>query len=350
LRAVISITLLSAVVGGNVCRPAEFAFGADLSFLKQAEDRGQVFRDGTNALPGLQLFRNHGYNWIRLRLFVEPVGGRLPNDLAYTIAEAKSAKNLGYKFLLDLHYASSWADPKQQPTPEAWINLPHKERVEKVFEYTRDSIAAFRDAGVLPDLVQIGNEVRVGMLWPDGKLPEHWDNFTDYLRAGIKGVNAACEKLPRPKIMIHFDQGGSVDRTKYFFDHLAQSGIDFDVIGFSYYPWWHGSLMDLRENLAFAARTYGNDIMIVETAYHWRPNRETAGRTMPFSETPQGQRDFLEELTRLALQSERCTGIFWWEPAVGPRGGLVSRGFFDDDGRALPVISVFDKYNLPYKK
>jgi arabinogalactan endo-1,4-beta-galactosidase len=108
--------------------------------------------------------------------------------------------------------------------------------------------------------------------------------------------------------------------------------------------------MDLRENLAFAARTYGKDIMIVETAYHWRPNRETAGRAMPFPETPAGQADFLDELTRLALQSERCKGVFWWEPAVGPRGGLVSRGFFDEGGRALPVISVFDKYNLPHKK
>jgi Glycosyl hydrolase family 53 len=154
-----------------VSPPADFAFGADLSFLESLEARGKVFKDGNTAMPGLEMFRNHGYNWIRLRLFVEPVAQHLPNDLSYTLAEAKAAKKLGYRFLLDLHYANSWADPGKQPTPKAWRSLSHAERVQKVFEYTRDTIAAFREAGVLPDMVQIGNEVTHGMLWPDGRLP-----------------------------------------------------------------------------------------------------------------------------------------------------------------------------------
>jgi arabinogalactan endo-1,4-beta-galactosidase len=344
-------------------RASEFAFGADLSFLKQAEDRGTVFKDGTNALPGLQIFKNHGYNWIRLRIFVEPVGNHLPNDLNYTLAEAQAAKKLGYKFLLDFHYANSWADPGKQPTPEAWTNLSHPARVQKVFEYTRDTIAAFRDAGALPDMVQVGNEVTHGMLWPDGKLPEHWDNFADYVRAGVKGVSSGAGFQPArfigdsqragwkpaPLIMIHIDQGGSIARTKWFFDKFNGYKIAYDVIGFSYYPWWHGSLMDLRENLAFTANTYHKDIIVVETAYNWRPARESADRVGPFPETPAGQRDFLDELTRVALQTpdQRCKGIFWWEPAVGNRGGLVSRSFFDDNGNSLPVLSVFDKYTRP---
>jgi arabinogalactan endo-1,4-beta-galactosidase len=325
-----------------------FAFGADLSFLKQAEDRGMRFKDGTNTLPGLQIFRNHGYNWIRLRLFVEPVGGGLPNDLAYTLAEAEDAKRRGYKFLLDLHYASTWADPAKQPTPVAWQDLTHPARVKKVFAYTRDTLAAFRQAGVLPDMVQVGNEVTQGMLWPDGRLPQHWDNFADYLRAGVKGVDAGCGTNARPRIMIHIDQGGSIARTKYFFDHLNRYHIPYDVIGFSYYPWWHGTLMDLRANLAFTASTYGKDIIIVETAYYWRPSRETGGRPGPFPETPEGQRDYLEKWTRVALATpgERCQGIFWWEPAVS-RGGLVARSFFDEKGNALPVLTVYDKYTRP---
>jgi arabinogalactan endo-1,4-beta-galactosidase len=330
----------------NLTRASDFAFGADLSFLKQAEDRGTVFKDGTNAMAGLQMFKNHGYNWIRLRIFVEPVGGGLPNNLAYTLAEAKK---LGYKFLLDFHYASTWADPGKQPTPEAWKPLSHPVRVEKVFEYTRDTIAEFRDAGVLPDMVEVGNEITHGMLWPDGKLPDNWDNFTDYLRAGIKGVDAGRGTNPPPKILIHIDQGGSMAQTKYFFDKLNRYKIPFDVIGFSYYPWWHGSLMDLRDNLAFTANTYHKDIIVVETAYNWRPARESADRVGPFPETPAGQRDFLDELTRVALNTPngRCKGIFWWEPAVGNRGGLVSRSFFDENGNSLPVISVFDKYTKP---
>jgi arabinogalactan endo-1,4-beta-galactosidase len=330
-------------------RASEFAFGADLSFLKQAEDRGKVFKDGTNALPGLQIFKNHGYNWIRLRVFVEPVSNNLPNDLKYTLTLAQDAKRLGYKFLLDLHYANSWADPGKQPTPGAWLNLSHKERVQAVFAYSRDTIAAFRDAGVMPDMVQVGNEITHGMLWPDGKLPEHWDNFTDYVRAGIKGVEAGSGKGPHPKIMIHIDQGGSIAKTRYFFDKLNSYGVRYDVIGFSYYPWWHGTLMDLRDNLAFTARNYHKDIIIVETAYNWRPARESADRPGPFPETPAGQRDFLDELTRIALQTpdQRCKGIFWWEPAVGNRGSLVSRSFFDEDGNSLPALNVFDKYTRP---
>jgi arabinogalactan endo-1,4-beta-galactosidase len=347
-KIILVSALLACLFAAGTSRASDFAFGADLSFLKQAEDNGKVFKDGTNALPGLQIFKNHGYNWIRLRIFVEPVGGNLPNDLKYTIAEAQDAKKLGYKFLLDFHYANSWADPAKQPTPDAWKDLSHKARVKKVFEYTRDTIAAFRDAGVLPDMVQVGNEVTHGMLWPDGKLPDNWDNFADYIRAGIKGVKAGCGKNPPPKIMIHIDQGGSIARTKYFFDNLNRYKIPFDVIGFSYYPWWHGTLMDLRENLAFTANTYHKDIIVVETAYNWRPARETADRVGPFPETPEGQREYLDELTRVVLGTpdERCKGIFWWEPAVA-RGGLVSRSFFDDDGNSLPVLTVFDKYTRP---
>jgi len=310
-----------------------------------------VFKDGTNALPALQIFKNHGYNWIRLRIFVEPVSNNLPNNLAYTLAEAKDAKKLGYKFLLDFHYANLWADPGKQPTPEAWKSLTHKQRVKRVFEYTRATIAAFRDAGVLPDMVQVGNEITVGMLWPDGKLPEHWDNFADYLRAGIKGVNSERGTNPPPRIMIHTDTGGNLAKTKWFFDNLNRRNITYDVIGFSYYPRWHGTLMDLRDNLAFAANTYGKDIVVVETGYNWKLTRDFSGRAAPFAETPEGQREFLDELTRIALLTpgERCKGIFWWEPAVVNRNGSPSaRGFFDENGNSLPVLSVFDKYTRPF--
>jgi arabinogalactan endo-1,4-beta-galactosidase len=334
-------------VAGNRVRAAEFALGADLSFLRQAEERGKVFRDGTNALPGLQIFKNHGYTWVRLRVFVEPVSNNLPNTLAYTIAEAQDAKKLGYKFLLDFHYANSWADPGKQPTPSAWLELSHKQRVKKVFEYSRDTLAAFRAADVLPDMVQIGNEVTAGMLWPDGKLPAHWDNFADYLRAGIKGVAAGRGTNPPPRIMIHTDTGGNVAKTKWFFDNLRRYKISYDVIGLSYYPRWHGTLMDLRENLAFAASEYGKDVMIVETGYNWRAGNDFKGRATSFPETPEGQREFLAALMQVALQTpgQHCRRIFWWEPATGNRGG--ARGFFDEDGNSQPALNVFDKYTLP---
>lgn len=192
-------------------------------------------------------------------------------------------------------------------------------------------------------MVQIGNEVIAGMLWPDGKLPDHWDRFAELLKAGIRGVDAGRGDEARPRIMIHIDRGGDRNGTRAFFDRLNALGVAYDVIGQSYYPWWQGSLLALRENLDFMARTYRKDIILVEAAYCWRPTEYTR-RPGPFPETPEGQREFLEELNRLALATvdHRCIGIFWWEPAVS--GPLRSRGFFDDDGNALPVIHVFDRF------
>lgn len=320
---------------------ADYAIGADLSFLKQAEGQGTVFKDNGVAKPGLQIFKEHGYNWVRLRLFHTPT--RLPNGLDYTLALAKDAKQRGFKFLLNYHYSDTWADPGKQTVPKAWQGKSHAELVEAVFEYTRDTILAFRDAGVLPDMVQIGNEITPGMLWPDGKLPANWQNFAELLKAGVRGVEAGAGTNQRPRIMIHIDRGGDRKTTKYFFDKLNSYGVNYDVIGQSYYPWWHGSLLDLRENLIFMANEYQKDIILVEVAYCWRPT-EYKQRSGPFPETPEGQREFLDEVNRLVLSTpnNRGIGVFWWEPAV--TGGLRSRGFFDDDGNALPVMNVFDRF------
>ncbi len=122
----------------------------------------------------------------------------------------------------------------------------------------------------MPDMVQIGNEVIGGMLWPDGKLPRRWKEFADLLQAGIAGVSDGSDDVPRPRVMIHIDRGGDLAATKAFFGHCAEYGVKFDVIGQSYYPWWHGGLDDLRANLAFMANNYPQDIMLVEVAYNWR--------------------------------------------------------------------------------
>ena len=317
--------------------------GADLSYLKQAEERGTVFKDGGQARPGLQIFKDHGYNWVRLRLFHTPT--QLPNNLPYTIESAQAARKLGFKFLLDFHYSDTWADPGAQKMPKAWQGKSHAELVQAVRAYTRDTITAFREAGVLPDMVQIGNEVSPGMLWPDGKLPENWSNFAELLKAGIAGVEAGRGTNARPRIMLHIDKGGSKGATKWFFDKVNSYGVEYDVIGQSYYPWWHGSLLSLRENLNFMATEYRKDIMLVEVAYCWRPT-EYKTKPGPFPETPEGQRRFLDEVNRLVLATPngRGMGVFWWEPAVKP-GHLRERGFFDDDGNALPVLTVFDRWS-----
>jgi arabinogalactan endo-1,4-beta-galactosidase len=162
------------------------------------------------------------------------------------------------------------------------------------------------------------------------------------VKAGIRGVDAGTSDAKRPRIMIHIEKGGSKGATKWFFDKLNSYKVEYDVIGQSYYPWWHGSLLDLRENLNFMASAYQKDIIVVEAAYCWRPT-EYKNRPAPFAETPEGQRQFLDEVNRVVMSCPRGMGVMWWEPAVS-MGRLRDRGMFDDEGNALPVMAVFDRF------
>jgi arabinogalactan endo-1,4-beta-galactosidase len=338
------ILLCSMCWSFSVCQSSNaqaYAIGADLSFMKQAEESGFIFKEAGEPKACLDIFRDHGYNWIRLRLFHTPL--ELPNNLEYTIELAMEAKKRGFQFLLDYHYSDTWADPGQQFIPEAWKSKSHEELVQALYEYTRTTMIAFREAGAYPDMVQIGNEISNGMLWPDGKLPDNWDQFTELVQAGINGVYASCGNNPCPRIMIHIDKGGDKEFTEYWFDKFHSYGIKYDAIGQSYYPWWHGSLLDLRTCLNWTAKTYNRDIYVVEAAYNWTPT-EYRDRPAPFPETPDGQREFLEEVNRVVLNvpDNRGRGVFWWEPAVSRRG---TRSFFDEEGNVLPVIQVYDKYS-----
>ncbi|HLR33464.1 MAG TPA: glycosyl hydrolase 53 family protein [Fodinibius sp.] len=315
-----------------------YAVGADLSFLKSAEDRGVEFKENGEVKPGLDIFRDHGYNWIRLRLFHSP--DRLPNDLEYTIELAKEAQEHGFKFLLDYHYADSWADPGKQPIPAAWDTTNVEVLIDSVYQYTKNTIEAFREAGVMPEMVQIGNEVRNGMLWPLGKLPGNWDNFAGLFKAGLDGIDAGRGQAPRPLIMLHYDNGADTKGAKQFYDKFNSYNIPYDIIGLSYYPWWHGNLLQLRENMLSLVENFNKDIILVETGY--RPH-EYEDHPAPYSEDiPGGPRKaFLEDVneTLLNISSRKIKGIFWWEPASG-----CGSDYFGEECNVRPVINVFDKY------
>ena len=320
-----------------------YAVGADLSFLKSAEDRGVEFKEDGVVRPGLDIFRDHGYDWIRLRLFHTPT--QLPNDLPYTIALAQEAKARGFKFLLDYHYADGWADPGKQPTPAAWDTTDIAVLVDSVYAWTRNTIQAFREAGVMPEMVQIGNEVRNGMMWPLGHLPENWDNFARLFKAGVDGIDAGRGQERRPLIMLHYDNGADTDGAKAFVDRFNDYDIPYDIIGYSYYPWWHGNLLELRGNLLSTLYNYPDkDVILVEAGYRPRvyEEGEFAGLPPYPADAPGGPRKaFLEAVneTLLGISSPRIKGIFWWEPASG-----CDRDFFDADCNARPVITVFDKF------
>jgi arabinogalactan endo-1,4-beta-galactosidase len=355
--AIAAMMRKSLALAGVVCllasapRPAssqDYAIGADVSLLAKCEQDGVVFKENGQPKDVLAILREYHYNWVRLRLFHSPAAtaDKLPNDLPYTLALAKRAKAMGFRLLLDLHYSDTWADPGKQFTPAAWSKLKHKQLVGQVHDYTRDTIAAFVREGVAPDMVQIGNEVTSGMLWPDGKLPDNWDNFADLLKAGIRGVRASSANAARPRIMIHIDRSGDYDAAVWFYDHLIAHRVPFDVIGLSYYPFWHGDLATMRANLTKLALRYRRPIIVVETAYNWTPGGP-GGKSAEFPEAPEGQLAFLRAVNAAvrAIPDGQGQGVFWWEPAV--EGDLRGRGFFDNDGNVLPVISAFDSPASP---
>jgi len=323
----------------------DYAFGYDGASILQLEQQGRVFKENAQPKPILQILKDHGYNYLRLRICKEPA--RLPQDTAYTIAAAKEARKLGFKLVLDFHYSNSWADPTNEPTPTDWQGLNHADLVKAVFEYTRDTIAAMARENVLPDIIQVGNEIGNGMLWPSGKLPDHWDDFADLVYAGVNGIDAGRGNSARPKIMIHVDHGGDVVKTKAFFDKLNTYGIPYDMIGFSFYPWSHGTLLDLRANLAFTADTYGKDIFVVETGYYHDPSRYFRSMPGPFPETPAGQAQWLAAVNDVVMQTPggHGKGVFWWGEPTG--GGAVGRSYFDADGNVEPIIDVFNQFTRP---
>jgi arabinogalactan endo-1,4-beta-galactosidase len=207
----------------------------------------------------------------------------------------------------------------------------------------------FRDHGVMPDVVQIGNEIGNGFLWPDGRIfydtPEksEWKKMTDYLKAGARAIREAAGGDHRVKIMLHVDHGGDIPMTQTFFDKMAEYGVDYDMIGFSFYPWSHGTLLDLKNNLHFTANRYGREIILIETGYYFQPSHYFRDVRPPFAETPQGQREWLEAVNEIVLGTPNGLGrgIFWWEPMM--RG----RGYFDAENRIQPIIHALEKYALP---
>ena len=351
--------------------PAPFVRGADLSMLQHLQDHGVEYREGGEVRDPLALFRAHGVDTVRLRLFVSPDGkeGQV-NTLPYTLKLARRVKRAHLRLLLDFHYSDGWADPTHQTIPAGWKGLSRPQLASRVFSYTRDVMAAFKQEGCLPDMVQVGNEVTNGMMWPAaGPLSEAsgwngvssrmafpsrgaaaqtaWDALADLLKAGVRGVRAA-DPDGRVKVMIHIDKGGNRNVSRLFFGALARRDVRFDVIGLSYYPFWHGTLPELKDNIAFLFKTYHKDVMVAETGYDWNGGEQG---TLPFPPTPAGQEAFLRALLQTVASTPGGRGVFYWAPEwvmgqkwAGPDWSRTweNRALFDTSGNVLPGLRAFD--------
>jgi arabinogalactan endo-1,4-beta-galactosidase len=339
--------------------PLPFLFGGDVSMASKLESEGVVYKDGGKPKDIFAIFHDHGATCIRLRLFVHPNGkGGVVNDIPYTIALAKRVKAAGLLFSLDFHYSDSWADPGQQRTPAAWRDLSFPQLVQRTQDYTEETLKAFRDAGVTPDVVQIGNEITHGLLWPMGELgrkdePEDvaFDRVAELLKADVRGLHLALGDDTATKVLIHIDGADATGTVKWFFDPITKRKVPFDMIGLSYYPFSSGSLDHVVATFKLAAK-YGKPIIIAETAYPYVESSMWKGQRKSFVEplTPEGQKQYLLDLLQVVRGAPGGlgAGILYWYPESVPsknpgedqwNGGLAA--MFDRDGNALPAFDAF---------
>jgi arabinogalactan endo-1,4-beta-galactosidase len=278
--------------------------------------------------------------------------------------------------MLDFHYSDWWADPQKQNKPAAWAKLDFDALTKQVETYTAHVIKTLKEAGATPDFVQIGNEITGGTLWPDAQVkvplstvkvfsgdvtvitpPEpyndvkQWNHLIRVLEAAGEGVRSVTTPADHVRIIVHIDCGGDWPVTKWYFDHLAKAGVDYDIIGQSYYPNWHGTLENVRDNLRNTIERYHKDVMIVETAYPSRNVQlsEAATKNMVWPMTPEGQKQFLADLIRTVKEAPegRGIGVNYWHPeatyipnATGRGGGSDANSLFDAKGNPLPAMNV----------
>ena len=295
------------------------SIGADISFLPQMEARGMKFMEDTIQKDVMAILAEHGFNYIRLRIFVNPENekGYSPKTgycgLEYTKQMAMRAKKAGMKLLLNFHYSDYWADPQQQNKPLAWNNLDFNTLKDSLKSYTKRVLLALKEQGTLPEMVQVGNEVNHGILWPDGHIG-NLDNLAELLKAGVAGVK---EVDPSIVIMMHIALGGQNDEAVFWLDNMIARGLNFDIIGLSYYPRWHGTLDDLLFNTNDLVKRYNKDINVVEYSQF---------------------RNEVHEIV-FGLPGNHGEGTFIWEPL---------NIFFGRDGKVTKELKAYDEISKKY--
>lgn len=329
--------------------------GADVSSTLLEERAGIRVRDQGHDEPVERILARHGASHVRLRIWVDPIPGW--NDMESALTMARRAEEAGLRLLVDLHYSDTWADPRNQNPPARWRGQDLAELCRSVETYTRDVVEAFARQGTPPEMIQIGNEISHGLLWPVGRIPgddDSWVALARLLRAGIDGAG------PGPRIMIHTDLGGDNGAARHFYDRLTAHDVAFDVVGLSYYPFWHGPLAGIRDNMVDLALRYDRDVVVVEAAYPWtldnpaaHPDRFcTSTEQLPdsatYPPTPAGQAAFFEALRGCLgrVPGGHGLGFVVWEPAwldgvgwgPGAPNPFANLTLFDHRGRALPAL------------
>ena len=362
--------------------------GIDASSYLEVLAHGGKYLDGGAAIDPLDAFLHNGVDYLRIRVWNDPsspsgepyLAGSC--DIDHYIRLAALAKSKGYRLLMDLHYSDFWADPNKQVLPKAWADYGVDELVEAVYAFTCDCLRRAEAAGVAPDMIQVGNEITNGMLWPLGALrmaDGTRGNYGNFCRMVDAGCRACRQIAPEAKIVLHLEKSNDQAVYQEFFSQMQQAGIDYDIIGASYYPYWHGTPEELFANLR-ACRRFGKEIMVMELAYGFttepylqngRPCRLVIDEKMAnvpgvierYPLTPEGQAAFIGDFLARARE-EGIDGIFYWEPLWLPGEGIcwaseagqayireekssenewANQCLFDYEGNKLPAFDLFNR-------
>ena len=326
--------------------------GGDISMLPKYEQYNSPYKDAYNKdIDNLITWfvSDCGWNTFRVRLFVNPNGSdpSVCQDLAYVTALSKRIKEAGAYFMLDFHYSDTWVDALHIQAPEAWKGADAATMADSLGNYTRRVLATLNAAGATPDLVQVGNEIMYGLcgikVAPYDKADSNWEGYLGLLKAGCNAVRELC---PNAQIIIHTDRPNEVTNTKYYYNKLIDNNVDFDVIGLSYYPFWHGYLNTTSTNLvssvnAYAAAFPDKHVQIVECAYNfqWWPDKGVNYDTRSiWTCDTKGQYNFVKDLVDALKPLKNVTGICYWFPEEAGNGdngtvipSWLNRGFWSED-------------------
>ena len=308
--------------------------GGDISLLTKYEEHGAIYynENGTRVTNVLGYLKDTGLNAMRVRLFVDPSkadaedqGEGVCQDLDFVMALGQRIKAAGFNLLLDIHYSDTWTDPGQHSTPSSWTVT--SALADSVYDYTKRVLNAMIAAGARPDFIQVGNEVTYGMMWPTGHCYPNGNNygsgtfatFANYLKRGIQACREVC---PNAKLVVHTEMGRTSNVTS-FYATLNNYTTDYDIIGLSYYPYWHGDLTVLNNLLTTLETTYPTKkIQIVETGYPhaYYPTGATYDLQSIWPATEAGQKAFTEQLVATLNAHSNVNGLYWWFPEANEYG------------------------------